>query len=93
MSGARAPAPLTALFFLDRGGGDVGRVRFEPVGDAPLLLAATFNFALDSRRRMRGLLDVCALAARQRVERVAIPAAADAGEVAEAIRERVRTGP
>jgi hypothetical protein len=107
MSGASQPAPLQALFFLDRiseqpaGGADksCGRVagigssdcvRFASVAQAPLLLAATFNFALDSRPRMRRLLEVCSLAASGRVERVTIPDGIDAGDVAVAVRERLR---
>jgi hypothetical protein len=90
MRGERAPVPLAALFFLDRCR-DESRTElsFEPVCGAPLLLAATFNFALDSPKRMRGLLDVCALAARGRVERVVIPSSVDPGELAEAVRGRV----
>jgi hypothetical protein len=89
MAGATHAAPLAALFFLDRRPDGPRQPRFEPAADPQLLLTATFNFVLATPQRLRGLLDVCALAANQRVERVVIGAAADASLVAAAVRERL----
>jgi hypothetical protein len=70
VAGAPGPAPLAALFFLDRRADGPSCPQFEPSADAQLLLRATFNFVLATPARLRGLLEVCALAARLRVERV-----------------------
>lgn len=89
MPGASEPAPLTALFFLDRRADGPERPRFEPVADAQMLLAATFNFVLATPQRLRGLLDVCALAARRRVERIVTGPATDASELSAAVEQRL----
>jgi hypothetical protein len=89
IEGAVAPAPLEALFFLDRRSQGTGEPRFEPAADARMLLASTFNFVLDTPQRMRGLLDVCALAARRRVERILIPPSVDPGALAGAVLARM----
>jgi hypothetical protein len=64
-----SPRPLRALFLLERAS-QGGEPRFEPAPDPQLLLASTFNLVLASPTRLAGLLEVCALLARQRVERV-----------------------
>ncbi len=87
--GAGGPAPLAALFLLDRHPDGPSQPRFQPVADARLLLAATFNFVLAEPERLRRLLDVCALAAAQRVERVSFGAAVDAAQLAVAIDLRL----
>ena len=89
MSGAAAPAPLRALFFLERHPAGPARPRFEPAADAQLLLASTFNSVLTTPQRLRGLLDVCARAARLRVERVSSGPDVDAGALAAAIERRL----
>jgi hypothetical protein len=87
--GAAEPLPLSALFFLDRRDGGPARPCFEPAADARLLLAATFNFVLATRERLRGLLEVCALAARLRVERIVVGPTTDASQLAGAIERRL----
>lgn len=90
MPAASQPAPMRALFFLERSpvaGGP--EPRFLPAATPSLLFGASFNFVLDSPQRMRGLLEVCAALARLRVERVVIPPGLDASRLAEAILERV----
>lgn len=89
MPGAAEPALLAALFFLDRRKDGPEHPRFEPTTDAQLLLAATFNFVLATPERLRGLLDVCALAARLRVERIVIGPATDACELGGAVEQRL----
>jgi len=89
LQGARAPVPLHALFFLQRVAQELPDARFEPVGDALTLLAATFNFALETPQRSRGLLEVCALIARRRVERVCIGASLDPAALADAVIARL----
>lgn len=86
--GAAGAARLGALFFLERRS-DSGALRFEPAGEARALLASTFNLVLDTPQRMRGLLDVCALAARCRVERILVTPHVDPGALATAVLERV----
>ncbi len=87
---AGAPVALGGLFFLDRRPAGPSRPRFEVVDDPRALLAATFNFALDTRRRLRGLLDVCALASRQRIERIVADTSVDASALAAAVADRMR---
>jgi hypothetical protein len=91
MQGASGPAPLRALFVLDRRG-PPGSLRFEPAGDARTLLACSFNFVLDTAARARVLLDVCAAIARRHVERVLIGPGVHAGDVAEALLARLDGG-
>jgi hypothetical protein len=93
MDGASHPAPLAGLFFLDRRVDGPPEPSFEPIEDAKWLLSATFNFVLDTPDRLRGLLDVCALAARCRAERVLAGATADATQLAEAIERRMGQSP
>jgi hypothetical protein len=83
------PAPLRALFFLDRRPDGPPAPRFEPAADAQLLLASTFNLVLADPERLAGLLDVCALAARGRVERILVGPAVDATELGAAVRRRI----
>jgi hypothetical protein len=68
--GAAEPVALAAMFFLDRRADGPPAPCFEPVADAQALLSATFNFVLATPARLRSLLEVCALAARARVERI-----------------------
>ncbi len=89
--GAREPAPLAALFFLDRRTDGPERPSFEPAADAPMLLSATFNFVLSTPARLRGLLEVCALAARLRVERVVCGPQVSVSELADAIELRLES--
>lgn len=89
MPAAAAPAPLSALFFLDRRSDGPPAPRFEPLADARLLLSATFNFVLATPERLRGLLEVCASAAQQRVERILIGPSVAAGELAAAVSRRL----
>jgi hypothetical protein len=89
MNGAAGPAPLAALFFLDRRSDGPPQPRFEPVQDAQWLLSATFNFVLSTPERLQRLLEVCALAARCRVERIHAGPSASATDLAQAIARRV----
>ncbi|MGH2852757.1 MAG: hypothetical protein ACRDLF_01000 [Solirubrobacteraceae bacterium] len=89
MHGAAEPAPLRALFFIDRRPDGAGGPRFEPVADARQLLAATFNSVLTTPGRLRGLLEVCALLARGRVERIVAGPEVDAEQLAAAIERRL----
>ena len=83
------PASLEALFFLERHRDGPARPRFEPVSDAEWLLSATFNFVLDTPVRLRRLLEVCALAARCRVERILAGPAVDATTLAVELQRRL----
>ena len=82
-------APLHALFFLDRRPDGPSNPSFEPVTDPQTLLAATFNFVLDTPERLRGLLNVCALAAQRRVERIVAGPSVDASELGAAVQRRL----
>jgi len=89
MRAAAGPAPLAAVFFLDRRPDGPAQPRFEPIADAQMLLGATFNFVLATPQRLRGLLDVCALVAQRRVERVLIGPSVDASRLGVAVRRRL----
>jgi hypothetical protein len=91
MEGACGPVPLGALFFLERRPDGPSQPRFESTADPQLLLTATFNFVLGTPRRLHALLDVCALAARGRVERILIGPTIDASRLASAIERRLST--
>lgn len=87
--GAREPARLTSLFFLERRADGPDHPRFESVTDALSLLSATFNFVLATPERLRGLLDVCALAALLRVELIVSGPATDTPALADALEHRL----
>jgi hypothetical protein len=89
MRGAAEPTPLAALFFLDRRRDAPDEPRFEPTTDPQPLFAATFNTVLTTPARLRGLLEVCALLARRRVERVTIGSGVDAARLAAAVEQRL----
>jgi hypothetical protein len=89
---ADAPQPLRALFFLQRSAG-AGEPRFESAPDPQLLLASTFNLVLASPARLAGLLEVCAIIARRRVERVVFGPEVDPAALATAIAARLEQGP
>lgn len=89
IAGAPEPAPLRALFFLERRADGPEQPRFEPTTDTQLLLTATFNFVLATPERLRGLLDVCALAARLQVERIIVGPTTDASELGAAVERRL----
>lgn len=89
VAGAPAPAPLAALFFLDRRVDGPGRPRFEPASDASAILASTFNLLLTGPERLERLLEVSSLIASLRVERVAYGAGVGTPELALAVRERL----
>jgi hypothetical protein len=84
------PAPLAALFFLERCTDGPDEPRFEPLTDAGMLLSATFNFLLAAPERLQGLLDVCARAARVRVERAIVGPTVDASALSAVIARRLR---
>jgi hypothetical protein len=88
-TGAHEPAPLAALFFLNRRADGPELPRFETVSDPQLLLSATFNFVLSTSARLSGLLEVCAIAAGSRVERVLAGPSVDATQLSEAIAQRM----
>lgn len=91
MPGAPGAAPLRALFLLERRADGPAEPRFEPAPEPHLLLSATFNAVLTAPPRLRTLLDVCCLAARQRVERVFAGPGVDASRLADAIERRLVT--
>jgi hypothetical protein len=90
---AQGPAKLVALFFLDRRLDGPASPRFEPVESAEWLLSATFNFVLTEPDRLRRLLEVCALAARCRAERIVVGSDASATQLAEAVQRRMDGSP
>jgi hypothetical protein len=89
VAGPAEQVPLGSLFFIDRRPGHPGSVQFETVEDPQMLLTATFNFVLATPERLRGLLDVCALAASKRVERIVVGADVAAAELAAAVEQRL----
>jgi hypothetical protein len=89
MRGASTPAELGAIFILDRHQDGPRIPSFETVVEPQLLLAATFNSVITSPARLRRLLDVCALAARGRVERILAGPAVNAAQLASAVAERL----
>jgi hypothetical protein len=86
---ASGPAPLGALFLLDRRLEGPEEPRFEAEGDPRQLLASTFNLLLASPERLAGLLDVCARLAARRVERIIFGPATDPDQLAAAIWARL----
>lgn len=86
-------APLRALFFLDRQEHGPDRPAFEPVSDPQMLLGATFNFVLATPERLHRLLEVGALAARGRAERIAVGPTTDASQLGAAIANRLSVSP
>jgi hypothetical protein len=89
MQNAAEAVPLSSLFFIDRRADAAATPRFEPTADAQMLLAATFNFVLATPERLQRLLEVCALAARLRVELVSTGPATGIPELADAIQQRL----
>jgi hypothetical protein len=89
---ADAPQPLRALFLLERSPRG-GQPCFEPAPDPQLLLASTFNLVLASPARLAGLLEVCAILAGQRVERVVFGPEVGPAALAVAIEARLEQAP
>ncbi|HLL91444.1 MAG TPA: hypothetical protein VK252_00785 [Solirubrobacteraceae bacterium] len=89
MAPTLGPAPLGALFLLDRRADGPSRPCFEPAADARALLGATFNFVLADRRRLSGLLDVCALVAQRKVQRILMGPSVNATQVGAAVLARL----
>ena len=89
VAGAREPAELAALFFLERRSDGPERPRFEPTADAQMLLGATFNLLVTTPERLHRLLEVCALAARLRVERIVCSTATSVAELGAAVDLRL----
>jgi len=83
------PALLSAVLFLNRSADGPDDPDFQPLADARSLLSATFNLVDEEPGRLRGLLDVCALAARGRVERVLAGPSVDSTRLAEAVLGRL----
>jgi hypothetical protein len=83
------PAPLRAVFLLERQLDGSGAPQFEPAAEAQALLASTFNLVLADPARLARLLDVCALAARGLVERVSVGPTVDVAELGAAVEERI----
>lgn len=93
MPGTSAPAPLSALFFLDRQPEAPTEPRLQAVTDPRMLLSATFNFVLSGAERLRRLLEVCALAAICQGEQISVGTSVDAACVSEAILARLSAAP
>ena len=85
--GATDPAPLSTLFFVDRRSEGPASPHFAPTADPQLLLAATFNFVLATPKRLQRLLEVCALAAKLRVELITSGSDTSVPELADAIKQ------
>jgi hypothetical protein len=87
-----APAPVAALYFLDRRS-ELERLSFEPVDSVSReLLAASYNFVIRTPRRLLGQLDLCSrLAATARLTRIAAPASIDPRALAAAVADHVRS--
>jgi hypothetical protein len=83
------PAPLRALFLLDRRLDGPSEPSFAAEGDPRHLLASTFNLLLGSPERLAGLLDICARLAERRVERVSFGPETDPDELAAAVWARL----
>jgi hypothetical protein len=83
---------VAGVFLLERRSGGPAAPRFEPLVAPPLLLASTFNLVLRGEERLQGLLDVCALAAAGRVERIVIGAGSDPTAVAAVLADRIGAG-
>ncbi|MBA3806816.1 MAG: hypothetical protein H0X28_00260 [Solirubrobacterales bacterium] len=89
VAGAAEPAPLNTLFFIDRRPDGPESPQFASGTDAQILLSATFNFVLATPERLSGLLEVCSLAARARVELISCGSATSAPELAGALLQRL----
>jgi hypothetical protein len=89
VSGAAEPVRLAALFFLDRRVDGPEHPRFEADPNTQMLLSATFNFVLATPERLRGLLEVCALAAQARVERIVCGPRTSVSELGDAVELRL----
>lgn len=90
----RAPVPLRAVVYLERGGaGERAAVeRLRPV-DPRLLLASTFNLALRDPPRLARQLDVCAaIAEASAIYRVACPPSVGPGALAVLLEEEALCG-
>lgn len=87
------PAPLRKVFLLERRRDGPAAPRFEPVGEAPALLASTFNLVLRQPTRLSLLLDVCARVAARGVERIVAGPNIDATELGAAVFERIGARP
>lgn len=87
--GAQGPAPLRALFVLDRREDGPAQPDFQPAPDALMLLGATFNFVLETPERLQRLLETCALASALHVERVVIGPGCSTTDVAQALLPRL----
>ena len=83
------PAPLQAVFLLERREDGPAAPHFEPAAEAQALLASTFNLVLADPARLARLLDVCSLAAAGRVERVLFGPEVDATQLGAAVGERI----
>jgi len=83
------PAPLRAVFLLERRADGPAEPRFESAPGAQALLASTFNLVLADPERLARLLDVCAIAARGTVERVVVGPGVDATELGAAVARRI----
>jgi hypothetical protein len=82
------PLPLGAIYFLAARAGAL----IEPIEqlDPRLLLASTFVIGVQSARRLRDQLDICARIAREvPVFSLRISGQLDAGQVAEAVRDHL----
>jgi hypothetical protein len=93
VQGAADPVPLAALFFLDRRSDGPVAPHFESAADARMLLSATFNLVLGTPERLYDLLEVCALAARLRVERIVCGPATNVSQLAAAVERRLAALP
>lgn len=91
MRGAGEPAPLSSLFLIDRRADGPAEPHFAATTDAQLLLAATFNFVLSTPERLRGLLEVCALAAQLQVELITSGPNTSTSALADAVELHMHT--
>jgi HPr kinase/phosphorylase len=85
VAGARAPAALGAVVLLERTSEGPLRPVVEPLTAGRELLAASFNLILRDGARASRLLEVCALAARERALRLRASAGVGAAELAQVL--------
>ena len=87
-----APAPVAALYFLERRS-ELKTISFEPVASpSRQLLASSYNFVIRTPERLLGQLDLCAtLAATAQLTRVTAPSEIDPRTLATAVLEHARS--
>jgi hypothetical protein len=89
VSTADGPVPLGRMLLLERSASGPTSPAFAPAEDPRLLLTATFNFVLTAPARQRTLLEICALASREPLERVRFGRETDVEQLCTAVARRL----